>query len=58
MKGPNTPHKSEPCVACSAENCVYQETGHCCAEHIRVQNKNAEVKSETFCDTFTPRAGI
>ena len=43
-------------VGCHVQHCVYQEQGHCHADRISVQNKTAECKGETFCDTFAPRA--
>ena len=47
-------------VGCDVRNCKYNDTadGCCTAEHIKVQNKTAMKKGETFCDTFTPKASF
>ncbi|MBQ2618069.1 MAG: DUF1540 domain-containing protein [Oscillospiraceae bacterium] len=45
-------------VGCSVQHCKFQEEGHCAADHIDVQNRTAETKGETFCDTFTPKSMI
>lgn len=39
-------------VGCTVQHCKYQDKGRCCAAHINVQNRSAETKGETFCDTF------
>jgi len=47
-----------PClqgVGCGVTGCKYHtKSGRCCAEHIMVQNDNAQRKAETFCSTFEP----
>ena len=44
-------------VGCSVSGCKYHTMDNCCsAEHISVQNENAQQKAETFCSTFTPKA--
>ena len=45
-------------VGCNVQHCKFQEQGHCAADHIDVQNRTAETKGETFCDTFTPKSLI
>ena len=44
-------------VGCDVTNCKYNDTAcKCCtAEHIKVENKAAIKKAETFCGTFAPR---
>ena len=46
-------------VGCDVHNCMYNDAHckSCTAQHISVQNKTAAKKGETFCDTFTPKAG-
>lgn len=41
-------------VECDVKNCKYNSTSdsRCMATNIKVQNKTAMNKSETFCDTF------
>lgn len=47
-----------PGVICDASNCVFHTPGNNCkADHIAVENENAEMKVETFCSTFTPKEG-
>ena len=45
-------------VGCSVQHCKFQEQGHCAAACIDVQNRTAQTKGETFCDTFTPKGVI
>jgi len=44
-------------VGCDVCNCMYNDNKcqRCTAEHIKVQNKTAMKKGETFCDTFIPK---
>lgn len=44
-------------VGCDVTNCKYNDVTckTCTADHIRVENKTAVNKGETFCDTFSPR---
>ena len=44
-------------VGCDVHNCKYNdnECKRCTAEHIKVENKTAMKKGETFCDTFLPK---
>ena len=45
-----------PGVGCDVTNCKYNTVERrCCAEEIRVQNKKAETRGETYCSTFCPR---
>ena len=45
-------------VGCNVANCKYHDAAcSCCtADHIKVENKTATEKDETFCSTFTPKA--
>lgn len=46
-----------PGVGCDVTSCVYHgKDGHCHAQSINVESKNALRKAETFCGTFEPRA--
>ena len=47
-------------VGCDVYNCKYNDTQcKCCtAEHIKVENKTAVKKAETFCGTFVPKTSI
>ena len=48
------------CVGCDVRNCKFNDlTGsYCTANQIRVQNKTAVSKGDTFCDTFTPKGSF
>ena len=48
------------CVGCDVRNCKFNDmTGsYCTANTIKVQNKTAVSKGETFCDTFTPKGSF
>jgi hypothetical protein len=40
-------------VGCSVKECKYHATNDVCsAEHISVQNENAQRRAETFCGPF------
>lgn len=45
-------------VGCDVVNCRYNTQGrNCTAEAIAVESRNASKKVETFCGTFSPKAG-
>lgn len=47
-------------VGCDVSGCKYNDgqKNSCTASHIRVENKSASKKAETFCDTFAPKSGF
>lgn len=47
-------------VGCDVKGCKYNDTEcKCCtAQHIQVENKAANSKGETFCNTFVPRGSF
>ena len=42
-------------VGCTAEQCKYNTSKNCTANHIEVCNESAVKKAETFCSTFEAR---
>ena len=45
--------KTLPSVVCDVKNCVYHSASdECAAPMVKVENTNAENKSETLCGTF------
>ncbi len=45
-------------VKCCVANCVHNTSGDCCnAPKIDVENRQAENKVETYCNTFAPKDG-
>lgn len=53
---PNTPHAQS--IGCDVKNCVYNENGTVCtAQHISVENNKATTQAETYCSTFSKKAG-
>jgi len=49
-----------PEIGCDVYNCKYNDNScsACTAEHIKVENKYALKKGETYCGTFAPRTSF
>ncbi len=44
-------------VKCNVFGCEYNSSDYrCTADHIKVENEQAESKAETFCSTFRPKS--
>lgn len=44
-----------PSLACSAQNCVYNDAMYCCKGDIMVGGEDAEHSRETCCESFLER---
>ncbi|KUO64697.1 MAG: hypothetical protein APF84_06150 [Gracilibacter sp. BRH_c7a] len=46
---------TSPEIACSAQNCIYNEGEECHAPHVKILGGIATVPVQTECHTFFPR---